>query len=154
MKRKIVFDGVVLVAYLIAANPAFTGIALHEWLGIGAFVVLFAHLALNADYFARAFRAPRSPARIGRALLDAALVVALVVCAVSGVMVSATVLPMLGYVAQGYFVWDPVHALSAKVLLALLLVHVVLSAPMVFGMLAKGRGSSKNERPASSETDE
>ena len=152
MKRKVVFDGVILVVYLVAANPAFTGIAPHEWIGIGAFVALVAHLALGMDFFSRAFRSPRSFGRVGRALLDAALVVTLVVCAVSGIMVSATVLPAFGYVAQGYFVWDPMHALSAKILLALLMVHMVLAAPMVFGSLSKGKGLPKGERPSSDES--
>ena len=43
----------------------------------------------------------------------------------------AAVLPALGLYARGYFFWDPLHAASAKVLLALLLVHLALNASAV-----------------------
>ena len=62
-------------------------------------------------------------------MLNGALLVALAFCVVSGAMVSGTLLPSLGFYATGYYFWGPLHALSAKVLLAALLVHVVLRAP-------------------------
>ena len=40
-------------------------------------------------------------------------------CAVSGIMVSGDVLRAFGWYAEGYYFWDPLHAVSAKVLLAL-----------------------------------
>ena len=57
--------------------------------------------------------------------LDALLLAALAVCAVSGLLISGTVLPSFGLFADGYYFWNPLHAASAKLLLALLLVHVV-----------------------------
>ena len=50
-------------------------------------------------------------------------------------LVSATVLPAFGLFAPGYFVWDPLHAASAKVLLALVLVHAVSHAGKLAGFL-------------------
>jgi hypothetical protein len=47
------------------------------------------------------------------------------VVTVSGLMVSRHILPLFGLVAPGYFFWNPLHSISAKVLLALLLVHIV-----------------------------
>ena len=70
-----------------------------------------------------------------KAALDAALFLALAVCVVSGALVSATVLPAFGLFAPGYFVWDPLHAASAKVLLALVLVHAVSHAGKLAGFL-------------------
>lgn len=73
-------------------------------------------------------------------------------CVVSGVFVSATVLSAFGLFAPGYFVWDPLHAASAKVLLALVLVHAVSHAGKLTGFLKtrrfKGgtaRDSKRNE---------
>ena len=112
-KSKLLLDIAVAAFIAIAVLPQVTGIAVHEWLGLVALAALLAHAAARRGSLL-------SAARIA---LDAALFVALAVCVVSGVLVSATVLPMLGLVAPGYFAWDPLHAASAKVLLALVLVH-------------------------------
>ena len=58
-------------------------------------------------------------------------------CAVSGLMVSGAVLPFFGLYAEGYYFWGPLHAVSAKLLLALLLVHVVAHWRWVASFLKK-----------------
>lgn len=142
-------DVVAFVVYLVAANPTMTGIGLHEWVGLAALVALFVHCLVHADWVVRAckgaFKA-RSWARIGVLLLDAALMLSLVVCVVSGIMVSGDVLLSLGLFAQGYFFWDPLHAASAKVLLVLLLVHLVVHWRQVASFLRHGAVNSKGGR--------
>ena len=50
MKRShVLFDIAVLAAYLLAANPALTGIPLHEFAGLGAFVVVAAHVVASGE---------------------------------------------------------------------------------------------------------
>ena len=50
MKRShVLFDVVVLAVYLLAANPALTGIPPHELIGLGAFIVVAAHVSVSAD---------------------------------------------------------------------------------------------------------
>ena len=61
------------------------------------------------------------------ALLDVALVIAVVVVVLSGLMESGAVLLSFGLYAEGYYFWGPLHATSAKVLLALLIVHGALN---------------------------
>ena len=49
MKRShALFDIAVLAVYLLAANPALTGIPLHEFLGLGAFIMVAAHVSRRA----------------------------------------------------------------------------------------------------------
>lgn len=132
-RARVVFDLVVLAAYLVAANPVLTGIPVHEYVGLGVAALMAAHIVASADGLL-AFRR----GRWGRALLNGVLLVALATCVLSGVMVSGDVLPALGLYAEGYHFWDPLHALSAKVLLAALLVHVVLRAPMVWSWMRRG----------------
>lgn len=126
LRKALIVDAVVLVVYLLAANPSVTGVPVHEWLGLGVLVVVAAHAAMHFDYIVDTFRnrTHRSGVRLAKAVLDVLLVAATMTCAVSGVMVSGTVLPTFGLYAQGYYFWDPLHAASAKLLLALLLVHV------------------------------
>ena len=129
MKRShVLFDVVVLAAYLLAANPVLTGIPLHEFVGLGAFVVVAAHVVASGEGLGGRGRA-------GQLVLNAVLLLSLVVCVVSGVMVSGAVLPSLGLYASRYHFWDPLHAVAAKVLLAALLVHVVVRAPAALAVL-------------------
>lgn len=134
---KAFFDIVVLVVYLLAANPGLTGISLHEFVGLGAFAVMATHLIASAA----GFLGRGHPSRFA---LNTVLLLALATCVVSGVMVSATVLPALGLYATGYHFWDPLHALAAKVLLAALLAHGAFHAPKVLPLL-RGRQTSRIE---------
>lgn len=133
MKRShVLFDVVVLAVYLLAANPVLTGIPLHEFVGLGTFVVVAAHVVASADGLG-------GRGRVGQFVLNAVLLLSLAVCVVSGVMVSGAVLPSLGLYASGYHFWDPLHVVAAKVLLAALLVHVVVRAPAALAVLRRRR---------------
>ena len=124
---KLVIDAVALVAYVIVSLPSLTGVAFHEWLGLAVFVVLAVHLAQHL-YQVILKRAPASdgaarratPARVARAVLAVLLAVALMV-------------------------WNPLHAVSAKVLLALLLIHLFLNAGMAYRLLQRKKPSAKKE---------
>ncbi|MBC2889859.1 DUF4405 domain-containing protein [Gordonibacter massiliensis (ex Traore et al. 2017)] len=141
-KKNLIVDAVALAVYAVVANPALTGIAAHEWAGLGLVLVFLVHAAAHADWVAETTRsALRCPSwsRTGNLALDACIVVAFMVCVVSGILVSGAVLPALGYYAQGYYFWDPLHAVSAKVLLALLLVHVVVHARWFMRFAMRGK---------------
>ena len=129
-KRMLLADVVILGVYAIAANPSITGVPFHEWLGLGITVLFFVHLAQRALWCTDAARSTvqtgLSWSRTGNLLLNIAILLALAMTAVSGVLVSGTVLPLTGHFATGYFFWDPVHAVAAKVLLALLVVHLAV----------------------------
>lgn len=139
MKRShVLFDVAVLSVYLLVANPVLTGIPLHEFVGLGTFVVVAAHVVASADGLGGRGRA-------GQLLLNAVLLLSLAVCVVSGVMVSGTVLPAMGLYATGYSFWDPLHAVAAKVLLAALIVHVVVRAPAALAVLRRKKNVTSSE---------
>src|SRR5438034_11001458 len=58
------FDGALLIAYTLAYSLGFTGLAVHEWLGLGIGLALLLHLTLHWDWVVRTTR--RLPARGGR----------------------------------------------------------------------------------------
>ena len=140
-RRNLAVDLVASAVYLVAANPAITGIGLHEWLGLGALLAFLVHAAMHVDWALEALRgslARPSWARTGNLALDLLVVVAFMACAVSGLLVSGAVLPALGLYAEGYYFWDPLHATSAKLLLALLLVHVVVHWKRIVRFFKRG----------------
>lgn len=134
-KASLVADVVMLVVYAIVSLPSVTGVAVHEWLSLGVVAFLLVHASRRLGRVLPAKtaegRAPLSAGHKGRLVLDMLLLVALAVTAVSGVMISGAVLPSFGLYMQGYHFWDPLHAVSAKVLLALLLVHFALNATLL-----------------------
>lgn len=126
--KRLAFDVVVLLLYLACANPAATGIPVHEWLGIAVLLVVVMHAAVGLGLFAK----KRKTAWVwGSLVVDVCMAVALMLCFVSGLMISGTVLQTFGLYAEGYYFWDPLHATSAKAFLALLLVHIALHARMI-----------------------
>ena len=66
------------------------------------------------------------------------MAVALAVVMVSGLLISGAILPAFGLYADGYYFWDPLHAASAKVLLALLLIHLATNLGVVVRYIRKG----------------
>lgn len=128
-RKNLAIDIIIFVLYLVVANPALTGISVHEWLGLGLFVSFFIHVEVHADWIVETLRSVFShPSckRTGNAVLDICILVAFMATTVSGIMVSGTVLPLFGLYAEGYYFWDPMHAVAAKVLLALLILHIIL----------------------------
>lgn len=140
-RSRVLLDVAVLAVYAVTASPAITGIPLHEYLGLGAFVVLGIHVAVGANGLI-------TRRRPWNTVLNAGLLLALALTAVSGVMVSGDVLPALGLYATGYHFWDPLHAVAAKVLLALLIIHVALRIPVAAAILRGRRVPGRAQAPA------
>ncbi|MBC5585923.1 DUF4405 domain-containing protein [Eggerthella sp. NSJ-70] len=147
-RKSLAVDAACLLVYLVAANPAVTGIGVHEWVGIGVLLAFLVHVAMHVDWVVEAARsavARPSWARTGNLVLDALIVVAFMTVTVSGLMVSGAVLAAFGLYADGYYFWDPLHATAAKVLLALLLVHVVAHGKWLVGFFKNRKGEHRGE---------
>jgi hypothetical protein len=55
------FDAVILVGYTVAYSYGWTGVVIHEWLGIGLGIALLLHLTLHWDWVVRTTRRLFSP---------------------------------------------------------------------------------------------
>lgn len=144
-KINLIIDIVAAVVYIIAANPLITGLAVHEWVSLGLILVLVVHTATHADWIVAAFKKHASMPQKGRLALDIVSLIVFMVVTVSGIMVSRYVLPLFGFVASGYFIWEPLHAISAKLLLALLLVHIAVNWRWIVSLLP-WRATAKKEK--------
>ena len=138
-KTILVVDAVLAVLFIACELPGVTGVSVHEWLGIVLVVALLAHAGK------RVLTTVKNARGAARLVVDVALLVTLAVCVVSGVMISGSVLPFFGYYATGYYFWSPLHAATATVLLAVLLVHAALNAGRVKSFLST---DDKGEKPS------
>jgi len=116
-------------ALFLAYNPAWTGLAVHEWLCVVAIVPLLFHVVVNWDQtlriLARFAQIVRAAPRINL-VVDAALFVAAVTVMLSGLLISQAVAGALGITILPSSLWMTVHSVGADVTIGLLLVHFVL----------------------------
>ena len=122
------FDAVLLVGFTLAYSYSFTGIGIHEWLGIGLGAALLLHLTLHWDWVLRETRRllrPRGPDKLIW-VVNLALLLAMTLCVASGIVISRVALPQVGIYTLGGPFWERLHILSAEVTLGLVPVHVAL----------------------------
>jgi Domain of unknown function (DUF4405) len=122
------FDAVLLVAYTLAYSIGFTGLAVHEWLGIGLSLALLVHLTLHWDWVLRTTR--RLFTRRGRDrtiwLVNLALLICMTLCVLSGILISQVALETLGIPVPRSPFWAGLHGTTAGLTLVLVPVHAAL----------------------------
>jgi hypothetical protein len=121
-------DASIFVGYMFAYSFGFTGLAIHEWLGLALGLVLVVHLTLHWDWVVRTTR--RVAGRHGRDrviwVVNLALLFAMTLCVVSGILISRVALPALGFFLPSNEFWTRLHVVTAEVTLGLVPVHVAL----------------------------
>ena len=129
-------DALLLVAYTLAYSLGFTGIAIHEWLGIGLGMVLVVHLTLHWDWVVRTTR--KLLRRGGRErfvwLVNLLLLVSMTLCVASGILISEVALPKLGITLPASSFWRQMHDTTATLTLILVPVHAALRWRWIVGV--------------------
>jgi hypothetical protein len=122
------FDAVLFLGYTLAYSYSFTGIGIHEWLGLGLGVAMLLHLTLHWDWVIRTTKRLLDPRGHDKFiwLVNLALLLAMTMCVVSGVLISRVALPYLGIFPLGGPFWTRLHDLTAEVTLGLVPVHAAL----------------------------
>lgn len=122
------FDLVLLISFTIAYSYQFTGIGIHEWLGIALGAALLLHLTLHWDWVVRTTKRLISPRGHDKLIwaVNLLLMVAMVLCVASGILASRVALPALGITPPEGPFWLRLHVLTAEVTLGLVPVHVAL----------------------------
>lgn len=129
-------DAVLLVAYTLAYSLGFTGIATHEWLGIGLGVVLLVHLTLHWDWVIRT--TTKLLRRGGRErfiwLVNLLLLGSMTLCIASGILISQVALPRLGITLPASSFWRQMHGTTAILTLILVPIHAALRWRWIVGV--------------------
>jgi Domain of unknown function (DUF4405) len=129
-------DALLLVAYTLAYSLGFTGIATHEWLGIGLGVVLLVHLTLHWDWVTRTTRKLLRPGGRERFvwLVNLMLLVCMTLCIASGILISEVALPELGITVRAGSFWRQMHGTTATLTLILVPIHAALRWRWIVGV--------------------
>jgi 4-amino-4-deoxy-L-arabinose transferase-like glycosyltransferase len=120
-------DAALLVAFIIDMNVGFTGLAVHEWLGLAIAVVVVVHLLLHADWIERISRRLTTNAPTKERLrwfVDAGLFVSVGLVIVTGVLISEVALSVIG--THDRF-WRWLHVTAVDWAVYLVAIHLALS---------------------------
>ena len=123
-------DLALLVAFALDYSFQFTGLSIHEWIGLGFGVALLLHITLHWDWVLRTTK--RVFGRLAgrerlRWVVDLALLFVMTLCVASGVLISRSALPALGITPAAGAFWTGLHTTSADITVALVGLHVALS---------------------------
>lgn len=129
-------DALLLLAYTLAYSLGFTGIATHEWLGIGLGAALLVHITLHWDWVARTTGKLLRPNGRERFiwLVNLLLLVSMTLCIASGILISEVALPQLGITPAPSSFWRQMHDTTATLTLILVPVHAALRWRWIVGV--------------------
>ena len=126
-RERLLLDLTIFAVVVAAANPAVTGISLHEWLGFVLVVPTLAHLLVNWEWVLRTvvmFLGKLRTASRANLFVDAGLFGSLVAVTLSGVLVIPGLATSTGLDVSS--AWHGVHLLASNLAIGFTLAHFAL----------------------------
>ena len=128
-RTRLFLDIALLVGFVAAYRPTWTGITLHQWLSIAIIAPALVHLVVNWEWALRILRTfvkkLLSTSRLNF-VVDSVLLLATVAVTVSGFMVSPGLIAPLGIHVMHPLEWHLVHSWTADATILVLLLHTAL----------------------------
>jgi len=122
-------DAAIFVAFLITTAPKFSGMAIHEWLGVAFGVGILTHLLLHWSWIVgitkKFFGRVSASARINY-LLNLALFADVVTLIFTGLAISKVAMPALGVQIAESGAWKMLHRTTADAAVMIIGLHVAL----------------------------
>src|SRR5437762_3071239 len=126
-KTNLIVDSAIFLAFLVAMAPHFSGMAIHEWLGIafGAAIItpLLLHWQWIVEVTKRFFSKTQWSARINY-ILNVLLFIDITLVIFSGLMISEVALPFVGIQLAQSGNWRGLHGTFADLFMVLVGLHV------------------------------
>lgn len=122
-------DIALFFAFIIDMNTRFTGLAIHEWLGLGFGVALIYHMLLHWNWIASITRRLLGRLPGGqrlRYLIDLVLFIDMVVLTMTGIWISEVAMQQLGLGFGDHFLWRRLHEQTADLAIWLVALHIAL----------------------------
>jgi hypothetical protein len=143
LKTTFWLDVTLLVSVCALQTVRFTGLVVHEWLGLAMVAMVFAHLLFSWSWIAslsrRLFAAQSSRSRINY-LLNLSLFAAVTVAIFTGILISQKAIPaLIGTKAAPEldWRWDYLHDLFSQFVLMLSGFHLAMNWDWVFAAAEK-----------------
>ncbi len=122
-------DVFLFFAFIIDMNTRFTGIPVHEWLGVGIGIALIYHMMLHWSWIVavtkKLFSKISFIQRL-RYIVDLALFITMVIVIVTGLWISHSFMQTLGLPTSDNHFFDELHHSSAEFVVLLVALHLAL----------------------------
>lgn len=142
----LVVDSSIFLIFLVVEAPKFSGLPVHEWLGIAIGAGVLTHVLLHWSWITeiskRFFGAAQTIARINY-VLNLLLFFAITTIIFTGLMISRTVMPLLGITVSQNGLWRGVHTSAADLFILLVALHVALHWQWFVNLLRRSRDISE-----------
>jgi cytochrome b561 len=157
--RNLIVDLAIVTGFLVSLQPHFTGMAIHEWLGVSLVGAFLLHILLHWRWLyattSRLFSKLAWQSRINF-ILNLALLIAFTVIILSGILISEEALPFLGLASSRDRAWESLHKMSADVAIWIVGLHIALhwkwvlnaARKYLFGWLPRRKGWPLTEAKA------
>ena len=154
-KLNLMVDLAIFVAFLVAMAPRFSGVAVHEWLGMAFGAAIVTHLLLHWQWIVevtrRLFGKVQWSARINY-ILNFLLFIDITLVIFSGIMISRSALLLMGITLVGGGSYRMLHTFTANLSLVLIGLHVALHWQWIVNMLRRfvlpSRAAKLGAKPA------
>jgi hypothetical protein len=139
-KRNLIIDLLIVVGFLLATQPHLTGKGIHEWVSLGLTVGFLTHILLHWRWVYETTR--RLLGKLARQsrinyILNLALLLAFTLIIFSGLMISETILPLIGLEGVHGGVWKWLHSQATDVSIWLVRLHIALHWKWIVNAIKK-----------------
>lgn len=125
----LIVDSAIFMSFLVAAAPRFSGLPIHEWLGIAFGAAIIVHLLLHWSWIVgitkRFFGKVQGQARLNY-VLNALLFIDVTVIVVTGLLISEVALPLFGVRFPRDGMWQWLHSFTSDIGVFLIGLHLAL----------------------------
>jgi len=139
-KRNLIIDVTIFVAFLAVANPALTGMTIHEWLALAFAAAIVVHLlvhwkwlvVLTQKFFHKLFHQSRL-----NYVVDMLFFITMTTTMFSGLLISKSIMSTLGIRLEVGRSWKTIHTLASDASLLFLGLHFALHFKWVVNSLKR-----------------
>ncbi|MFN5059795.1 MAG: DUF4405 domain-containing protein [Chloroflexota bacterium] len=137
-----IIDSIMFGVFIVTTAPQFTGISLHEWLGLGLAGITVVHLVRNWDWLVATVNKLLSPSTVHNKtsiILNIVLFVLFTLLTYSGIAISESVMPWLGITWLDNADWRMLHNLFSNLTVVAMAAHVALHWNWIVSIVQKQR---------------
>ena len=128
-KKNLIIDLAAAVTFFIAMAPQMTGFAIHEWISFAFAATLMVHLVIHWRWIVatttRFWGKVSRQARINY-ILNVVLLTWTTIVMVTGIMISESVLPLLGITGSVNPFWSTLHHTASDAIILVMALHIAL----------------------------
>ena len=129
VKTRWIWDAILMVSFIFVAVPQTTGEFLHEWGAVVFTIPFIIHLMLHWDWLKNLpktlFMKMKASDKFNQ-ILNIVIYFTMIMCVVSGIMISEELMPSLGFSDDAQDVWKFLHHSSSEYLFPLLGIHLAM----------------------------